>query len=309
MEEKSFWIENFKTEKYKKLENNINTEVAIIGGGITGISSAYYLSKKGLEVTLLEKDFISSKTTGHTTGKITSEHGLFYMYLLESKGVSFVEKYLKANNQAIKNIEEIINTENINCDFEKKDAYVFTTNPQKSKSIEDEVNICKKLGVEAQFEKTIELPINIQGAIKFKNQAQFNPIKYINGMCESIEKNGGEIYENSQVIKYKKNNGKIELSVKSGENIFKVIADKVIVATRYPIFDFPGIYFIKNYQELDYVICAEVDNNIDNLGMYLSADSPTLSFRTVLKDNKRLLLLAGNGSRTGNNERNRILFS
>ena len=164
------------------------------------------------------------------------------------------------------------------------------------------MNICKQLGLKTSFEKNIELPINIQGAIKTKDQAQFNPVKYLDGLCKVVEENGAKIYENSQVTGYKKVDGKYEIFVKSESGVYKVLTDKVIVATRYPIFNFPGMFFVKNYQELEYVMCVQVNKNIDNLGMYLSADTPAISYRTVLgNDDKRYLFVAGNGSKTGIN--------
>ena len=241
MENKSFWLNNFKTEKYESLKEDISTEVCVIGGGITGISTAYYLSKHGLEVTLLEKDFLASKTTGHTTGKVSIQHGLFYKYLVDTYGMKYAEKYLKGNTKAMENIEKIIENEKISCDLEIRDSYVFSTLPEKYKDIEDEVKICKALGIPASFEEDIELPIQIQGAIKVKNQAQFNSVKYIRGLCNSIINNGGEIYENSQVIDFKKKDEIFEVIVKGKEEEHKVLAEKIVVATRYPIFNFPGI--------------------------------------------------------------------
>lgn len=265
MENKSFWLDKFKIQNFGSLEEDISTQVCIIGGGITGITTAYYLAKKGFNVVVIEKDEVASKTTGHTTGKISVQHGLFYKYLLDTFGISYVEKYLEANDKAIKNIENIINIEKISCDFERKSSYIFSNNPQKYKEIEDEANICKKLGLKASFEKDIGIPIAIQGAIKTENQAQFNPIKYLEGLCKSLTEKGARIYENSQVINYKKNKGKYNINIKSYSGEYRVLADKVIVATRYPIFNFPGMFFIKEYQEIEYVLCAEVKQNLDNL--------------------------------------------
>ena len=109
----SFWLNSFKLPNFNKLYKNINADVCIVGGGLTGITTAYYLSKKGYKVCLIEKDNLMSKTSGHTTAKITSQHGIFYKYLLDSKGKEFAEKYLCVNEEAIKNIMDIINIENI----------------------------------------------------------------------------------------------------------------------------------------------------------------------------------------------------
>ena len=124
----SYWIESTKNmeKNYNKLNENIETDICIIGAGITGSLVAYYLSKEGKNVVLLEKDKICEKTSGNTTAKITSQHGLFYNYLLQSDGLEFAKKYYEANENSIKNIENIVKNENIDCDFEKQDAYIFT---------------------------------------------------------------------------------------------------------------------------------------------------------------------------------------
>ena len=135
--------------------------------------------------------------------------------------------------------------------------------------------------------------------MKFKNQAQFNPIKYVNGICKALINKNVSIYENTKVIDYKNSGNKIRIIADNGENTVSVIAENVVVATRYPIFDFPGMYFLKNYQELEYAVCAEVNENIENMPMYLNADNPSISFRTAIRENKRYLLAIGNGAKTG----------
>ena len=171
--------------------------------------------------------------------------------------------------------------------------------PERVKAIQDEVNITKSLGVESEFVNELSIPLKIHGGIKFENQAQFNPIKYVDGLCDCISKKGVRIYENSKVIGYKRSGGKFKITVESQGEEFIVLADKVVVATRYPIFNFPGVYFIKNYQDLEYVMCVRVNEDINNYDMYLSTDTPNISFRTMLKDGQRYLLVVGNGRKTG----------
>ena len=178
----SFWIENFKDKTYPKLEENLNIDVCIIGGGITGISCGYYLTKNNLKICILEKDKIMEKTSGHTTAKITSGHGLFYKYLYDSYGKDTAKKYLESNEQAISNIKNIIDEENINCDFEYQNHYVYTTDTNNVNKIKDEVETLKNLDFDARFLDKINLPIsNVKAAIEFHHQAQFNPIKYAQG--------------------------------------------------------------------------------------------------------------------------------
>ena len=190
----SFW--NLEKEKHKEFEcliGDINADVCIIGAGLTGLSAAYYLSQKGKRVVILEKDRIVSGTSGGTTGKITSQHDLIYKYLKDEHGKEVAQKYAKSNELAIENIEKIIKKENIECDFEKKSAFVYTKDEKEVEKIKKEVKIAKELGIDAEFVTNIDLPIDILGAIEFKNQAQFHPAKYAYGLVNCILKNKGII--------------------------------------------------------------------------------------------------------------------
>ena len=106
----SLWIETTKDKiKLESLKRDETTEVCIIGGGLFGLTTAYYLSQNGFKVTVLEKDEIGKRASGNTTGKITSQHDLFYAHLIDDYGEEFAKKYLEANENAIKNIKKIRN--------------------------------------------------------------------------------------------------------------------------------------------------------------------------------------------------------
>ena len=291
----SLWLtENKNDSKFESLSKNINTDVCIIGAGIFGMTCGYYLSKAGLNVTILEKAEIGHKTTGHTTAKITSQHGLFYTYLVETYGEGFAKDYLSANQEAIENIKNIIDDENIICDFEIQSNFVYTTTPNEVPQIKKEVDVLNALGFPANFVTKTGLPFDVAGAVQFKNQAQFNPIKYLNGLAKCISKNNGEIFTNTTVTDVKK----------IGDNFYvftpnNVVTSKyVILASHYPFVNFPGIYFFKMYQASSYVIGVDVKKTLNN-GMYITASDPTFSFRTANYNGKKILLLGGCGHKTG----------
>ena len=291
----SLWLtENKNNSKFESLSKNINTDVCIIGAGIFGMTCGYYLSKAGLNVSIIEKNEIGHKTTGHTTAKITSQHGLFYTYLVETYSEGFAKDYLSANQEAIENIKNIIDDEKINCDFERQSNFVYTTNPNEVAQIKKEVDVLNALGFPANFVTKTGLPFDVAGAVQFKNQAQFNPIKYLNGLTKCISKNNGEIFTNTTVTDVKK----------IGDNFYiftpnNVVTSKyVILASHYPFVNFPGIYFFKMYQASSYVIGVDVKKTINN-GMYITASDPTFSFRTANYNGKKILLLGGCGHKTG----------
>lgn len=294
----SIWEKDRESRRqFRSLEQNIKTDVCVIGGGITGISTAYYLSKEGKKVVVLEKNRIASKTSGGTTGKITSQHHLFYNYLIQSQSKEFAKKYWKANEKAIENIENIIKTEKIDCDFERKSAFVFTKDLGKLQGIKEEVDSAKSLGIDAKFSNEIEILGKVEGAIEFPNQAQFNPVKYVNGLAKCILENGGEIYENTKVIEYKKDKDEFMIYAEVDGKTRTIVAKYVVVSTRYPIFNVPGFYFLKMYQELEYGIAIKADIALN--GMYVSVEVPTISFRDYEENGEKYFLIVGNGHKTG----------
>ena len=123
---KSYWIDSVKDKnKFAPLEENIKTDICIIGGGLTGITTAYNLSKYKIKTVLIDRGEICKQTSGNSTAKVTSQHGLIYKYLTDTKGEKFARKYYEANENAIRDIKAIIDKENIDCDFEYQPAYVL----------------------------------------------------------------------------------------------------------------------------------------------------------------------------------------
>lgn len=299
--EKSLWIVDSGETNYPKLNENIETEVCVIGGGIAGAVTAYLLRKDGVDVTVLEKDRICMGVTANSTAKLTSQHGLFYKYLADENGLEFAKKYLESNEEGIHLAERIIDEEKIDCDYEKKDAYVFATNESELEKVKQEIEVLNKIDFDAEFVENIDIPVQkILGAIRFKNQAQFNSRKYVVELFNKIEKLNGNIYEQSKVENIKQEDNKYKISV----NNHTVTAKIVVICTHYPIKNFPGMYFAKMYQDKSYAIAVDTKQEEKDMldGMYIQSCSPVISFRTAKYQNKTLLIVAGSGHRTGQAE-------
>ena len=294
----SYWEEERKNhDLFEEIKEDKKISVCIIGGGLTGLQTAYYLSDK-LDVIVLEKNRICSSTSGKNTGKITSQHGIFYDYLINSQNKEFAKKYLEANENAIQNIKNIIEKEEIDCDLEEENSYVFTKQETKLDIIKNEQKSVDKLQKgKSDYIKEIELPTQISGAIEFKNQAQFHPLKYAYGLAKVIIKNDGKIYENTKVTDIKRENEKYVIYA----NKNKVIADYVVLATRYPIMNVPGYYFLKMYQSTSFAIVFDTKKKLFD-GMYISYEMPNVSFRTIRDKDRELLLAVGYDYKTGTEE-------
>ena len=272
----SIWTKGVEIPHFPTLEGDVNTDVLIIGGGITGILCAYFLQENGVDYVLLESNTIASGTTRNTTAKITLQHGLIYHKLLDDIGKELTMQYLKANKEALRKYTELCR--NMDCDFEPKSSYVYTMDDWKS--LEQEAHALSQLGFECRIENDTNLPFSIAGAIVFKGQAQFHPIKFISKLSEGLR-----IYEHSHVKELKENNAVTQ----KGSVRFK----KAIFATHFPIDNKHGLYFFKMYQHRSYVIALENAAQLD--GMYVDENIKGMSFRNY----KNLLLVGGGDHRTG----------
>lgn len=279
---KSVWNESCKLKKRGTLKKDIKTDILIIGAGIAGLLTAHMLKKSGRNVILIDGDEIASGNTKNTTAKITSQHDLIYNKLILEFGEEKARQYAKANELAIEKYKEIIKERKIDCDFEDKAAYIYSLN--EIGILKEEVEAAKKVGIDAEFVEKADLPFEIKGAVKFNNQGQFNPLKFLKNISEDLI-----IYENTRALEVKDN-----LVV---TNRGDITANSIVIATHYPIINMPGYYFMKMHQERSYVIALENVNDID--GMYIDVDKEGYSFRTY----KNLLLLGGIKQRTGENEK------
>ena len=273
---KSVWSEYAPRKSFEPLKRNINTDVLIIGGGITGLLCAYMLKKAGIDCALVEADRICNGITKNTTAKITLAHGLLYHKLIKRFGEEKARLYLQAQQQACDIYADLCRE--FSCDYEIKDSYVYSMdNVQK---IEDEISALNRLGLKAEFSDAHTLPFHVAGAVRVGGQAEFHPLKFAFAIAENLP-----IYENTKVVEI----SPCKAVTQYGEISYK----KMIVATHFPILNKHGSYFIKMYQHRSYVLALKGVPIVD--GMYVDESDTGLSFRNY----KDLLLLGGGGHRTG----------
>ena len=272
----SVWIGSADRPHFPQLKENVKTDVLIIGGGIAGILCAYMLKNEGVDCILTEATQICGGVTEYTTAKITLQHGLIYDKLIKKFGRDKAQLYLKAQMTACIEYDRLCRQ--IDCDYEKKDSYVYSLGDRAK--IEKEVEAINDLGLQADFCESIDLPFKVSGAVRVRDQAQFNPLKFIFELAKDLP-----IYENTKVLELMPNRAKTEQGT--------VDCRKIIVATHFPILNKHGGYFLKLYQHRSYVTALDGVQNVD--GMYVDEDKKGLSFRNY----GDLLLLGGGAHRTG----------
>lgn len=278
---KSIWSKNLKMPSFEWLESDLEAEAVIIGGGITGLLTAYKLKEKGIDSVILEAAGVCSGQTKNTTAKITAQHGLIYDRLITAFGEEKAAQYARANVKAIDEYERIISKEKINCSFERMPSYLYTFSD--GKALEKEYEAAKRLGISANLTENTPLPIKIQKALCFENQAQFNPLEFACAIAKKLI-----IYENTAAVY--DGDGGITANGKP------VRAKHIVVASHYPFIDSAGFYFLRMHRARSYAMAFEGCGDVG--GMYYGIDPKTLSFRNY----GNLLIAAGCAHRTGESE-------
>lgn len=266
-------------EAYQKSRES-ETETIVIGAGMAGIVTAWFLQAQGSPVIVLEANTVGSGQTGNTTAKITSQHGLIYQKLLSSFGIEKAAQYARANEEAIANYQKLAKELEIDCGFEVHPAFLYTSRDADPLKREEEA--AQKAGIRASFLRETELPFPVTGALRFENQAWFHPLKFLYALAGKLS-----VYEHTRVLRVNGNFVETTSGTYTGKNI--------VFATHYPFINRPGYYFMRMHQERSYAMALEGASQMD--GMYLGIDPDGLSFRNF----EELLLVGGEGHRTGEN--------
>lgn len=277
----SLWRDSAVFFQYPSLEGDIETDVAIIGGGLAGILTAHFLEQAGRKCVVLEAEQIGSGQTGNTTAKVTAQHGLIYDKLMETVGKEQAWQYASANQEAIERYRILIQKYGIDCEWSEKEAYLYTTTD--ARLLRREYRAAEALGLPAELTDRTELPFPVEAALKLKKQACFHPLKFLQKMAEQVQ-----IFERTKVLRAKPH----LLETNRGS----VRAEQIVFAGHYPFVLRPGYYFLRMHQERSYVL--GLTNLVPVSGMYLGVDPDALSFRQA----GNVLLLGGGSHRTGAGE-------
>ncbi len=292
-----YWLDSTGTTDYTALKENISTDVVIVGGGMTGIVTAYLLLKQGFEVVIIEADKIVQGTSAHTTAKITSQHGLIYDQTVNGLGLVMAQQYADANENAIKLIRKIISENNIDCDFKPQSAYVYTHLDKYISKIQNEAKTASDLGINAHYIEETPLPFNVKAAVRFDNQAQFHPRKYLLSLARVITDMGCQIYENTRAVDLEEGESCTVIT----DSGYKVSASSIVIASHYPFYDKRGLYFTRIYPERSYALGIIPREKYPG-GMYITAEDPGVSFRSQPLRDTEMIIVGGEHHKTGHGE-------
>ncbi len=292
----SLWIEEYNINGFPELKTNLETDVVIVGAGITGITTGLLLTEEGFKVAIVEANKVMHGTTGHTTGKVTIQHGLIYHDLARKFGLEKAQLYANSNILAMELIKSNIKEFSIDCDFETLPSYIYTQKDSIATLIEKEYEIAKKLNIDCFLKQNLDLPFETVKAIGFKNQGHFNVTKYLHTLIEQFSRaDDSYIFEHSKVTDVIEDNNMCHTYLDNGVNIK---SRHVVIASHYPCNNTLNLYFTKLKPSTAYVIAAKYHVPFEK-GDYINIEKPVHSLRTQKYLDDDLLLIAGENHQTG----------
>ncbi|MEN3315611.1 MAG: hypothetical protein V7605_1845 [Acidimicrobiaceae bacterium] len=295
----SLWVATTPASAYQPLPGSLDTDVAVVGAGIVGLTAAALLQQRGRRVVVVEAGRVASGATGYTTAKLSALHGLIYDELARSYGDAAALTYADANLAGIAKVAELVEQYDIDCDLQTRPAFTYTCDPEMVDSVRAEVAAARRISLPVSFTTDTDLPFPVDGAIRLDDQAQFHPRKYCLGLASAVAggSHEGAVYERTRALSVDDDDdGRCRLVTDRGT----ITADHVIVATQLPFSD-KGGFFARAHPVRSYVLGVRV-GGAPPQGMYLAADSPSRSVRSAPVEGGELVLVGGESHKVGQDD-------
>lgn len=297
----SYWNATAPSPDFPRLAADIEVDAAIIGGGIVGVTAARLLKDRGQRVALLEARRVGEETTGKSTAKITSQHNIIYSTIERKFGEKGAAIYAEANEAGLRTILELADRHAIACNIERKPAFTYTTQERHVAEIEREAELARRLGLPASLTRDTGLPFGVRSAMRWDDQAQFHPARYVKGLAATLPGDGSHVFERSRAIDWAPG----RITAEGGS----VRAREVIMATHLPLGQV-GFFYAENYPHMHPVIMGRADDARVPDGMYISVERPRHSTRGHVDDEGRSwMIFTGPSFRHGHVDEERRAFA
>ena len=283
----SLWMRTAPGPSYPALSGNEEFDVVVVGAGITGLTTAYFLKQSGARVAVIDRHRVASGTTGKTTAKVSALHSLTYAQLTAKHGEDKARRYAEANQDAVERIAALVEELGSDCQFERASAYTYTNSDDQVSQIEAEVEAATRLGLPASYTEDTDLPFPVRAAVRLDGQAHFHPGRYCQALAAAMATGGSRVFEATDGLDVAEDGDGAVVRTPHGD----LSAGQVVMATLLPFVDIGG-FFAKAEPTRSYALAARVRGSVPR-GMYLSVDSPTRSIRPVRYEDADGLVLGG----------------
>jgi glycine/D-amino acid oxidase-like deaminating enzyme/nitrite reductase/ring-hydroxylating ferredoxin subunit len=284
----SLWVDTAPETNYPPLEPGRHFDVAVLGGGIAGLTTAYLLEQQGADVAVVEAGRVGAGVTAYTTAKVSSLHGTIYSTVERKFGEDGARTYGEANEAAKEWMGALVDDLAIDCDWRRKPAFTYAEDESDVAKVEQEVEAAQRAGLPAAYTEDTDLPWPVEAAVRFENQAEFHPRRYLLAIAEQLT----NVFERTRAIAVSGGSAN-RILTERGE----VTADDVVVTTHFPFLDRAG-FFARMHPERSYALGLYVNGEAPQ-GMYLSTESPSHTVRSHPTAKGELVIAGGESHKVG----------
>lgn len=282
-----FWFERADSMTFPHLMENASCDVAIVGGGITGLTAALSLCQAGKDVILIDLNRIGRGTTGHSTGHLDNHYDQKLKNLVTHFGLPAARTVINAKRQAIRHIEHWNTLYRLNCGFRRVPGYFYAETEKSAGIVNDELSAANHLELDYSSREHAPLPFDTNKTMCLPEQARFSPLAYVMALSRFIFLLGGRIYENTRMEEFHEQDGKMLIETTHG----KIEANSLILAGHTSLTGKVSLQ-TRIFPQLSYVIAVEVTDRIED-ALYWDTDEPYHYTRIASDDRPDLLIIGG----------------
>lgn len=293
----SFWDEGVTETRFLPMQGAATADVAILGGGMVGITLAEILKQAGKRVAVIDALHVGAQVTGRSTGKLTALHGLIYADLIREHGEGTARLYAQANQEALEHVAGRVEHYGIDCTLERMPAFTHSESGAGLDKIRAEVDAAQRIGLPARYVDEAPAPFKIAGAVRLDEQLQFHPQRYIRALAETIPGNDSMIFEMTRALNLEEGSPNRVIT-----NRGTLTAQDVVIATHLP-FLIRGFHFAKAYPRAHVVLATRIGQATAPGGLFISsAETPSFSTRAFRNGETTVLITTGGGVPLGRSD-------
>lgn len=290
----SLWLDTKNIHSFPAVSKDEECDVLVVGGGITGVTTANLLSKENVNVILVEADRFLNLTTGNTTAKVTFQHDLIYRHILDKYDLNTAKLYYQAQREGMSFIEKMVKEHTIECGLTKAYAMIYAHDDEGVRKLKREHEAYEKIGIEGRMVDLVPFGLPGVSGLRVEDQMEFDPVRYLTHLLSDLKETGVKMFEHSRAVDLEEENGMKMVKMENG-NVIR--ANRVVVATGFPFYDGSGQYFTRLAPYRSYLVAFPVEKTED--AMLITAGEPTYSIRYAEKDHRKYLLIGGRGHKVG----------
>jgi glycine/D-amino acid oxidase-like deaminating enzyme/nitrite reductase/ring-hydroxylating ferredoxin subunit len=293
----SLWLARASSTNYPALDGDAEFDVAVIGGGIAGISAALALKRDGLRVAVLERGAVCGGATGMTTAKVSALQETKLSEIRKLHGASGARAYATASLEAVAEVDRLVREESVDCDWERVAAYTYAADDSQVDAVREEADAAAEAGLDVSLVEDVPLPYATELAVRLSGQGQLDPVRYVRGLAAAVDGDGSRVFETTAVADVE-DGSPCRVTALDGATI---TARDVVVATNYPLLD-RGAFFARTEAARSYLVAARLRGGDAPDGMFITAGSPSRSLRAFVDGDVTWLLVGGEGHLVGSEE-------